>query len=327
MRVSGISICVVFCSFLNLLGQSPEEKKPLTAREMFFAGRSSGPGAKPPEVQASATPAKAPERPTRPRPEPPASKPPAPPQSQLAGEPKSTPVVSAANIPSSAGYVPAPHVPPAANPNFRNVSYPQGLLPLGVRYSLLLRGEGNQFSEVTPDRVFHSGDRIRLSVEVNDTGYLYIVHRGSSGTWKLMFPASGSQPDSNRVEKGRRYLLPPGSVFTFVGDPGEEKLFLVLSRQPEADLETLIDSLRSPAQPEPAAQPRPGRQQLQLASARLPDDIAIDKLRRMYSRDLITEKIDDEANNGRPEDKAVYVVNSSRQPDSRVVADIQLKHQ
>ena len=63
-------------------------------------------------------------------------------------------------------------------------------VPLGVRYSVLKRNSANQFVEVDPDTTFHSGDRIRLQVRTNTTGYLYVVAQGSSGTWQVLFPAS-----------------------------------------------------------------------------------------------------------------------------------------
>ena len=51
-----------------------------------------------------------------------------------------------------------------------------------------------------------------------------------------------------------------------------------------------------------------------------------EELRRRLWDLPITEKINEESNNEGQADKAVYVVNSSLQPDSRVVADIALKH-
>jgi hypothetical protein len=313
---------------LAVNGQTADEKRPLTAREMFFAGTTPKAPVAAPSAQPVIASAKAPERPSRPKVEvAAASKAAQPAQVQVASTPRVSAPANTPSRPPAPEAVPAAHRPPspAVNPNFRTVSYTQGLLPLGVRYSILQRGEGGQFSEVAPDKIFHSGDRIRLSVEVNDAGYLYIVHRGSSGTWKLMFPTADSPDGSNQVEKGRRYMLPPGSVFTFVGEPGEEKLFLVLSRQPEPDLETLIDSLQGGSKP-PAPAPVKPQQQMQLAALRLPDDAMINRMRNLYSRDLITEKINEESNNEGQADKAVYVVNSSLQPDSRVVADIALKH-
>ncbi|HYM12138.1 MAG TPA: hypothetical protein VEU62_15490, partial [Bryobacterales bacterium] len=49
--------------------------------------------------------------------------------------------------------------------------------PLGLRYSILKQASDGRAAEVDPDRVFQSGDRIRLSIEANDTAHLYIVQR------------------------------------------------------------------------------------------------------------------------------------------------------
>jgi hypothetical protein len=57
----------------------------------------------------------------------------------------------------------------------------------------------------------------------------------------------------------------------------------------------------------------------------------VDRLKETYTRDLIIEKVDDKT----PADKsladkqedAVYVVNPSGSPDSRVVATVELVHQ
>ncbi len=211
------------------------------------------------------------------------------------------------------------------------VAYGQRM-PLGVRYSLLKRTESG-LVEVDPGGVFRAGDRIRVNVEVNDTAYLYMVNRGSSGAWKVLFPAAEIQGGDNRVEPGRRYQIPAQHVFTFDEQPGVEKLFLVLSRQPETDLENLIYSLSrrpgtetTPARP-PAATPLGKTEKILLAQNLGPiEDSLVGRLRNTYARDLIIEKVD-EATPGPKKEHAVYVVNTTGRDDSRVVVDIDLNHQ
>jgi hypothetical protein len=197
--------------------------------------------------------------------------------------------------------------------------------PLGLRYSLLRAAGGDRYEEADADTVFRSGDRIRVSVESNDTAYLYIVMRGSSGSWKLLFPTPEVSGGSNLVESGRQYMIPPPpGRFAFDEQAGEEKLFLVLSRSPEPSLEQLIYSLSSGK--EPAEQKAP--KQMLLAKASLPiDDSLVNRLRgQVYARDLIFEKVD-ETTPGEKKEKAVYVVNPAGARDSRLVADLSLKHQ
>jgi hypothetical protein len=198
-------------------------------------------------------------------------------------------------------------------------------VPLGLRYSILKK-EGSESVEVDPDTVFHSGDRIQLRVDVNTLGYLYIINRGSSGNWNPLFPSAKIANGDNRVQKGTRYVIPSGYVFTFDEQPGTEKLFIVFSRQPVSDLEELIYSLTGGQKPK--AQPKSDSGKILLAQANIQDTM-IDRLRTVYSRDLIIEKVDETKTpppSAPAKEKAVYVVNPSRSGDSRVVADISLTH-
>jgi hypothetical protein len=191
---------------------------------------------------------------------------------------------------------------------------------LGLRYTILKKSADGQ-AEVSTEAVFHAGDRIRLAIEANDDGYLYVVNRGSSGTWKLLFPSPEIKNGDNHIQRRVRYEIPAGYTFTFDEQAGEEKLFVVLSRQPEPDLEGLIYSLgQNGGAPGGVQKPK-----TLMASAAFGDDV-IGRLRNSYARDLIVEKVDDEPAGPKAE-KAVYAVNPTGSADSRVVADITLKHQ
>jgi hypothetical protein len=139
----------------------------------------------------------------------------------------------------------------------------------------------------------------------------------------VLFPSAGIADGSNRVAGGRQTLIPPPpDRFAFDEQAGEERLFIVLSRQPEPSLEKLIYSLGSAS---PAANEPP--KQLLSASLAPVDDALVGRLRnQVYARDLIFEKVDD-ATPGDKKEKAIYVVNPTGSPESRLVADVTLKHQ
>ncbi|MBZ5585775.1 MAG: DUF4384 domain-containing protein [Acidobacteriia bacterium] len=194
---------------------------------------------------------------------------------------------------------------------------------LGLKYSILRR-EGDNMAEVPTDTVFHAGDRIQFSVQTNTPGYLYIISQGSSGTWKPMFPSPDVENGDNRVEGLRGVVMPPGSRIVFDEQTGVEKVFIVLSRQPEPDLEKMIYSLQGKPQPAAAPAPRNAPKQLLVASI---DDGVVGRLRNAYARDLVIEKVDSAPTAGEKKEYAVYVVNPSGSSDSRVVADLHLVHQ
>jgi hypothetical protein len=205
---------------------------------------------------------------------------------------------------------------------------PGETIPLGIRYSLLRRN-GSESLEVDSETIFRSGDRIRLRVDVNTTGYLYIINRGSSGNWKVLFPSTEIAGGDNRVQKGIQYEIPPGHVFSFDEQPGKEKLFLVFSRQPVGDLDGLIYSLSDEQKVKPKENSRPDSGKMLLAQVNIRDNI-IDRIRNLTNRDLIIEKVDETAppNPSVPDkEKAVYVVNPSKSANARVVADVTLAHQ
>lgn len=203
--------------------------------------------------------------------------------------------------------------------------------PLGLRYSIV-KQVGGESVEVDPESVFRSGDRIRLNVQANDNGYLYIVLRGSSGRWSPLFPSKEILSGDNRVKKGGEYEIPLGSVwFAFDEQPGTEKLFIVLARQPEPDFERLVQSLRhdnsSQVSKSGGAKKADKEDEASVQVVASLDDGTVGKVRgQVRSRDLVFQKVD-ETTPGSKKEQAVYIVNRTGSPDSRVVVDVSLNHQ
>ena len=149
-----------------------------------------------------------------------------------------------------------------------------------------------------------------------------IVMQGSSGTWQLLFPSAEVSGGSNRVSKGQSLQIPPGDRGQFVFDEtaGTEKIFLVLTRRQEPDLDKLIYSMNG----------GPGNDDARvvLAQATLRNDL-VDRLRsHVQARDLVFEKVDSSASpvKGAKAENAAYVVNPSTSEDARLVVDVALKH-
>lgn len=207
-----------------------------------------------------------------------------------------------------------------------NVSNDAGL-PLAIRYSVMKLNENGEYDEVRPDANFRSGDKLRIAVEANDAGYLYLIQRGSSKTWSVLFPNSEYEGGSNHIKAARRQVIPGKARFTLDDTPGAEKIFVVFSRRPEPDLEKLIYTLSTSENP--AAKPANTPAQVEpkktmLASAKL-DDPFIDRMRsKLVSRDLVFETVDEKTADKR--DTATYVATPDRSPNARVVADFTLLH-
>ncbi len=198
---------------------------------------------------------------------------------------------------------------------------------LGLRCSLLLRGVDGEYSEVTPGTVFHSGDHIRLSFLANEPGYFYVIQQGSSGTWSPIYPHANSAADAAKIEAGKLQIVPSGTKsFQFDQTPGDEKLFVILSRTPIADIDRAIHNLRNG--------PKNTATQTESVGPELEAENVISDafVKRLGTRDLVLvdeEKVDDTSASSPNAEKAIYVVNkaSGVEDSSQVVLSLELRHE
>jgi hypothetical protein len=205
---------------------------------------------------------------------------------------------------------------------------------LGLRYTLLQKNADERYVEVMPSTVFHSGDRVKVSIMANHQGYLYIIQQGSSGNWSPIFPSADAPRDSNFVESGKVYEIPGDGAFELNEQRGKEKLFIVLSLEPIRDLDGAIFGLQdhnaTPADTAPNPAPVQTGGTLE-ASNRITDAL----VQQLASRDLVPvqEQVNtppaSTGSSSQPGEKAVYVVNSlsAESHGSRVVATLVLDHE
>lgn len=198
--------------------------------------------------------------------------------------------------------------------------------PLGLRVGLLHILPSGKTVEADPDAQFKPGDRLRLAVEASAPGYLYIINRGSSGTWTPLFPSPDIPDASNRVEPGRTHDIPSGYGFTVHDPPGVEKLFIVLSRVPIQDVASLTEEMsRQSEEPAPATRPPKKESMMAMLIPRF-DDAAVNRLRELHARDLIIEKVN-EHTAGQRKETAVYAVNPNQARTAKVVLDFAIRHE
>lgn len=101
--------------------------------------------------------------------------------------------------------------------------------PIGARYYIRLLASDGQVSEVPTTRVFHSGEKFQVGVEVNGPTYIYVWNEESNGHKAMLFPAAGQE---NFVNVKGRVTVPSRGSFQFDHVPGEEKMTILLSRRP-----------------------------------------------------------------------------------------------
>jgi Domain of unknown function (DUF4384) len=169
---------------------------------------------------------------------------------------------------------------------------------------------------VDPDRDFHKGECVQMDVESNQSGYLYVLSKQSSGGWKPMFPAPEMPDESNVADPGQKVRVPKDYCFEINDPPGTETLFVMLSRSP-SDFFELYDAIKSP--------PNASSNQVQLADARVVNS-AVEKMAKTFgTRDLVIKKVTPTAGK-QDTDYSVYVVNGSDKPSSTIVRKIEIRH-
>jgi hypothetical protein len=108
---------------------------------------------------------------------------------------------------------------------------------IGLGYTLYMRDAGGSAMRVDPSREFRAGDRIRLSLETNTDGYLYIFHTENDGEPQMLYPDVRLERGANKIEAHVPYEIPwnePGveNWFKFDANPANERLYIVVTRQP-----------------------------------------------------------------------------------------------
>lgn len=120
--------------------------------------------------------------------------------------------------------------PPAEVAEVPTPSARQRLVGLG--YTLYLKNDEGRFVSVNPNRTFRTGQAVRLQVESNVDGYLYVLHQENDGPAQLMFPCSLAWGGDNRIRAHKPLFISPTTEIRFTGGPAVETLTLIVSRRP-----------------------------------------------------------------------------------------------
>jgi Domain of unknown function (DUF4384) len=124
------------------------------------------------------------------------------------------------------------------------------LQPIALGYTMFMRDVNGRAVRIDPAREFHNGDRIRISLEPNIDGYLYVFHTEGDGQPEMIFPDARLEGGENWIEAHVPVDVPSTvetderlKWFQFYGNPATEHLFVVVTREPLDDVpiaETLV---------------------------------------------------------------------------------------
>jgi Domain of unknown function (DUF4384) len=145
-----------------------------------------------------------------------------------------------------------PNKPPEKNPNpghsgsststpsgASGSSKPVNAKRLGLGMTLFMRDSNGLAVRVDPDHVFGKGDRVRVLLETNTDGYLYIFNTTNDGSPVMVYPDADLDEAGNYLQAHVPFEIPSSDApeerlrwLVFDENAGTERLFFVFSREP-----------------------------------------------------------------------------------------------
>ena len=79
---------------------------------------------------------------------------------------------------------------------------------LTIEWRIMMEGEDQTPEEVSPQTIFHTGDRVQLRVKPNQDGYLTILQNTEGDEGIVLFPDSRIKNGKNFVKKNQEIIVP-----------------------------------------------------------------------------------------------------------------------
>jgi hypothetical protein len=123
--------------------------------------------------------------------------------------------------------------------------------PIGLGYSIYMRDANGSPVRTDPSVAFRAGDAIRILMETNTDGYLYVFHTENDGAPTMLYPDFRLNGGKNWVDAhvpreipSREEVDPANRWFVFDNKPAIERLYIVVSREPLPAIPTGADLVK-----------------------------------------------------------------------------------
>ena len=132
-----------------------------------------------------------------------------------------------------------PNKPGPSKPSTPGPVTPVNTAKLGLGVTLFMRDSNGLAVRVDPDHVFGKGDRVRVLLETNTDGYLYIFNTTNDGPATMIYPDADLDEAGNYLQAHVPFEIPGSGAaeerlrwFAFDEASGTERLFFVFTREP-----------------------------------------------------------------------------------------------
>ena len=130
-----------------------------------------------------------------------------------------------------------PISPGPTNPS--EPSKPVNVARMGLGLTLFMRDSNGLAVRTDPEHVFQKGDRVRVLLETNTDGYLYIFNTTNNGPATMIYPHAELDEAGNYIQAHVPFEIPSSAAtaehlrwFAFDETAGSEQLFFVFTREP-----------------------------------------------------------------------------------------------
>ena len=110
---------------------------------------------------------------------------------------------------------------------------------IGMGLTLFMRDSNGLAVRTDPDHVFQKGDRVRVLLETNTDGYLYVFNTTNHGPATMIYPHADLDEGGNYIQAHVPFEIPASTAgeerlrwFAFDEVAGSEQLFFVFTREP-----------------------------------------------------------------------------------------------
>jgi len=118
-------------------------------------------------------------------------------------------------------------------------SAPVNTQRMAVGLTLFTRDANGLAVRTDPNRVFHQGDRVRVLLETNADGYLYIFNTTNDGPPVMVYPDADLDEGGNYLQAHVPFEIPSSLAqeerlrwLAFDNNAGDEKLYFVFTKEP-----------------------------------------------------------------------------------------------
>ena len=103
--------------------------------------------------------------------------------------------------------------------------------PIGLGYTILKsKPNTDEAVAVGSGHAFRNGDKLRIALETNTDGYLYIFNTENDSKPKMIYPHKTLDNGRNGISAHAREVYPADNTFEVYGEPATERLYVILSR-------------------------------------------------------------------------------------------------